>query len=283
MYYLIISAATVLFGLGFLCNKKYEQSAGNTLKALCVFNIGCSFVGLIALLIINKFTFETTTFTVILASIAALSDMLYCFCAIRSLGKINLSMFSVFAMLGGMALPFAQGILFYGEELTLGKILCFVFIFISLLLTIRKDEKIKSGIPYYIGVFILNGMSGVYSKFFAEADYSKTSEAGYSMWIAVMGVILPSLILPFVRKEKLVLKPVSYGAIGLYGVLMKTANLLLLIALAHIPASAQYPMVTGGVMISSTLLCFFTDNKPSKRDILSVIIAFAGIMLLVLV
>jgi drug/metabolite transporter (DMT)-like permease len=64
------------------------------------------------------------------------------------------------------------------------------------------------------------------------------------------------------------------------GIANKIANLVLVIALAHVDASVQYPMVTGGVMIVSTLICFFGKNKPSKKEVLSIIVAFIGLLLL---
>ena len=67
------------------------------------------------------------------------------------------------------------------------------------------------------------------------------------------------------------------------GILGCIANLLLLISLAHLPASAQYPFVTGGVMIMSTALCFFTSRKPRARELVSVALAFAGMLALVLI
>jgi len=51
-------------------------------------------------------------------------------------------------------------------------------------------------------------------------------------------------------------------------------------ALLHVDASVQYPMVTGGVMIVSTIICFFGDRKPSKKEIISVLVAFVGMLAL---
>jgi hypothetical protein len=39
-------------------------------------------------------------------------------------------------------------------------------------------------------------------------------------------------------------------------------------------------MVTGGTMIVSTLICFFGDKKPSKRELVSVAFAFLGMLAL---
>ena len=63
----------------------------------------------------------------------------------------------------------------------------------------------------------------------------------------------------------------------------KIANLLLVIALAHVDASVQYPMVTGGVMIVSTAICFFGKKKPQKKELISVALAFLGMLALFII
>ena len=84
------------------------------------------------------------------------------------------------------------------------------------------------------------------------------------------------------RGDRIRLNKKALGCIGGYGALCNIANYLLLIGLDKIPASAQYPMVTGGVMIISTVICFFTDQKPTKKNVASVALSFAGILALVL-
>ena len=59
----------------------------------------------------------------------------------------------------------------------------------------------------------------------------------------------------------------SLGWMAANGALNKVANLLLLLALVHLPASLQYPMVTGGTIIVSTLLSYFTPRKPKAKEI----------------
>ena len=56
---------------------------------------------------------------------------------------------------------------------------------------------------------------------------------------------------------------------------------MLLLSLAVLPASAQYTFITGGTIIVSTIIGFFTDKKPNKREVIAVMIAFVGILLLV--
>lgn len=280
MYYGIVSAAVIMFGLQFFFNQKYETETGNGRKASMMFILLSNAVGLFILLAVNGFRMEYTHFTFIFALIAAVNMLLYNICSMKALGKINLSLYSLFSMLGGMVLPFCAGVFFFDEDFTWGKAICLVTVIAALLLNVRKGEKQK-GTIYYIGIFVFNGMSGVISKFFQALPYEKTSEAAYSVWSALLTVLFAGIALLFMRNDnvKINLKSVCWSS-G-YGVLNKIGNLLLLIALVHLPASVQYPMVTGGVMIVSTLLSYFTPKKPGIREILAVILSFIGIIALI--
>jgi len=75
----------------------------------------------------------------------------------------------------------------------------------------------------------------------------------------------------------------AFGVSSLNGAIERFANFLLVIALVHLDASVQYPLVTGGVIIVSTLISFFGHNKPSKKEILSVLMAFVGLLSLFLI
>jgi drug/metabolite transporter (DMT)-like permease len=232
-----------------------------------------------------------------MAILSAINGIAFTFCAFKSLDYINLSLFSLFSMLGGMVLPFFQGIIFYSEGVTVAKCLCVVLICVALALTVQKGEK-KRGTVFYIGIFVLNGMSGVLSKLFNEGNYPKTNAAGFSIWIAVCTLMLSGVIwLILELRDRYVTHAVakdghkpskkilwqSYGIGALQGSINKVANFLLVIALMHVDASVQYPMVTGGTMIVSTLICFLGDKKPSRKELVSVALAFAAMLSLFLI
>ena len=271
-----------MFSFQFLFNGIFEKEYGNGLRAMFVFSAGSSLIGFLILLAINGFKFEFTWFSMLMAFFAALDSIGYTYFSLKALGRINLSLYSMFAMLGGMILPSVVGILFYGERLTPGKAICYVLILASLVLSSERGGK-RSGYIYYMGVFILNGMSGVLSTIFQNAPYEKTSAAGYSMLIALTALIICLVFLPFFKGKGEHLNSKAVISMGGYGVLCRVGNYLLLIALAHLPASAQYPFVTGGVMIISTIISAFTKNKPSKREIIGVAVAFAALLILMFV
>ncbi len=279
-YYGIISAAVILFGITFFFNNKYQKESGSGIGATFVFSLINSISGLLCLLIINSFKLEFTPFTLIMALLTAINNLVYIFCSLKSFEHINLSLYSIFAMLGGMLLPFIVGILFYNEPLTLGKGLAIAIIIAALAFTIKPGEK-KNGAIYYIGVFMLNGMSGVLSKIFQSAPYEKARAASYSIWSALVGAIIAAVVLVVIRKKvkRPNLKAVAYSS-G-FGVINKVANYMLLIALAVLPASVQYPFVTGGTMIVSTVISLICRQKPSWRELVSVGLSFAGVLVLV--
>lgn len=282
MYYLLIIVSVIIFGGCFALKDEYRKKRGSGLKISLQFSFTSSIAGLASLIIINGFKLEFTPFTAIMAFLSALNGIAFTFCSFKALGIINLSLFSLFSMLGGMMLPFLQGIVFFGEGITLAKIVCVILITAALVLTVERGEK-RKGTLYYIGIFILNGMSGVLSKIFTSAPFEKASPKAYSILSAIFTVVLCFFILLiFLRQKDENDKPristllISAGS----GIFNRIANLILVIALAHVDASVQYPMVTGGVMIVSTLICYFGDKKPSKKEILSVIVAFAGMLAL---
>lgn len=283
MYYGMILLSVATFGGCFAMKDVYRKMRGSSFFISLESGFVGAFAGLLVLLIINGFQFDLTPFTFLMAFLVALNGVGFSFFSFKALDVINLSVFSLFSMLGGMLLPAVLGLIFYGEPMTLAKGVCYVFIFVALLMTVSREKKGKGWI-YYLGVFVLNGMSGVLSKIFTEAPYEKTNAAGYSIWSALLTGVLSLvifLILLLTKKEKH--KPYNLKAFGVSavsGASNKIANFLLVISLAHVDASVQYPMVTGGVMIVSTLICFFGERKPGKKDIVSVGLAFLGMLAL---
>ncbi len=292
LYDSLVLLSVVMFGGGFALQDIYRKIRGSSLKISMESTCIGALAGLAVLLVINGFSFELTSFTLLMAFLATINGMLFAFCTFKALDHINLSLFSLFAMLGGMLLPFLQGWLFYGEALTPAKIACVIFVCASLFCTLQKGNK-KKGLVYDIGVFVLNGMAGVISKIFTESELPKASAAGYSVWIALLTVLLSgaawfALALSEKRgeshasrlqsEEHKFTRLQSYGIGALYGAVNKVANFLLVIALVHIDASVQYPMVTGGTIVVSTVISCLEGKRPDRRELLSVGLALIGLL-----
>ena len=281
MYYGIVSIAVLMFSVQFFFTDRYEKEMGGGAASTFFYSLLSAIAGGICLFFVTGINIGVTPFTLIMAAATATNTILFSYCSLKALGKINLSLYSVFSMLGGMMLPFIVGIVFYGEDITVGKIICTVLVIAALACTVNRDGK-KGGTLHYIGIFVLNGMSGVLATLFQSLPYSKTDEASYSLWTAViMAVISLIIMIPMMKKLKKPKASVIFYSFG-GGAINQVANFLLIIALAVLPASVQYPFITGGVMIASTVIAAFTGQKPSKREIISVALAFVGLIILVL-
>ena len=281
MYHCLIMIAVVMFGGGFALQDVYQRLRGSCLRISLESSLIGSLAGLLVLVAINGVKVGFTSFTLTVAAAAAVNSLAFTFFSFRALSVINLSLYSLFSMLGGMLLPFLQGILFYSEPFTLAKGICLVLILAALLLTVSKSQQSGSWL-YYAGVFVLNGMSGVLAKLFTTAPFEKTEAAGYSIWIAICTATLSGILLLLLRRPRnyIPLSGLSAGINLLSGSINQVANYLLVIALVHVDASVQYPMVTGGVMIVSTALCLVNKTRPSKQELISVALAFAGLLAL---
>ena len=154
--YGLLTISTVAFGLMFFFQDMFRANYGNTIKAAFVLNVGTNLVGVIVSLFTTGFAVEMTPFALIMSTIGSINNLLFSYCTLKALDKINLSLYSVFSMLGGMALPFLSGILFHGEAFTVAKATCFAFITVALAFTVNAGVK-KADAKYYIGIFVLNG------------------------------------------------------------------------------------------------------------------------------
>ena len=281
MYYALILLSVVMFGACFGMNDLYRKTRGASIKISFECSLIAAIPNFFILLAMNGFRIECTPFTLVMALLSAMNSLLFTYFSFQALGKINLSLYALFSMLGGMALPFAQGIIFYGERLTVAKIVCFIIIVAALALTLERGEK-KKGTVYYVGVFVLNGMSGVLSKIYTATDLPKASATGYSLLSNVVMLVISLSVILILHKQKTPAHtPFSVGIAALNGVVNRLANLILLFSLSHVDASVQYPMVTGGTMIVSTLIAFLDKaRKPSKRELASVALAFLGTLAL---
>ena len=281
LYYGIISLCALMFSSQFFFTGMYREAYGDDIKAMLVSSAGGAVVGIIILSLINGFSFGYTHFSLFMAMLVGLNNLGVIYSSLKILGRVNLSVYSTFMMLGGMVLPFAVGVLFFNEALTAGKIICCIFIAGALFLTMDKTKK-SSGLIYYAGIFVLNGMSGVLTKIYQAAPFEKVTAAEYSILCAATALVMSLIWLMLVKGEKRRLNLKAVTAICAKGILSRVANLLLLVSLTYLPASVQYPFITGGTMIFSTLISYFTPQKPKKREVASVIVAFVGLVIMFL-
>ncbi len=280
MYYFLVIIAVLLFSLQFLFNQRFEQSRGESLDSALEFSLYKSVVIVVIMLIISGFKVQITAFSLLMAVIYAFSGIAMTVFSMKAFAVANLSVYSVFSMLGGMLLPFVLGVGFFDEELTVFKIICCALIVLSVLLNIKKGKQDKKAIVYYMAVFILNGMAGVISKIHQSSERPHSDSSGFMMLTSLVTVAICAVWLIIKHKKIPLIKGKELLFASGYGVFNGIGNLFLLMSLVHLPASVQYPLVTGGVMLFSTLISAVRKEKITVKEYIAAAVSFVASVLM---
>lgn len=276
MHYLMICAATVMFGMQFFFNQSYTRKEGDSLEKALLFSLLTSLVIGIVMLILTGGQIECTWFSLVMAFLTAVCCVLFLVFSAMALNQVDLSVYSLYSMMGGMLLPFLAGILFFGEAFTAKKLICILVIALAVWLSL--DLKTVSGkvSGSCLGAFAMNGLVGVIAKWHQSAFLPIVSSEGFMLLRSIITVILCGIVLfPWFRKrEKMNSGKTVLGAVAGYGLMEGVGNLLLLIALTQVNASIQYPMVTGGTILVCAVVDMLRGIKLSPRTAVSCVLAF---------
>lgn len=272
--YFIISLAVVSFAGQFAFTKSYEKNIKQTLTTATSLLFFTSVVGTLIYLCVAGFKIEYSNFSFIMALAFALVMLPYYIVSVKVLTLGSLAVYSLFMMLGGMLLPFVYGIAFLSEEITWGKVVGTVLLTASMLVQAiwqngqetQSDKKSKKQKVLFfvlcIVVFIVNGLTAVIAK--AHAINEKAiNEPSFMVWSCLLTVVLGGILLGvlmlkkdrkiLIQEFKTTLKLKPFILITIIGAAMYTGNFLLLLAADKVPASVQFPMVSGGVIVLSAL------------------------------
>ncbi len=280
MNYIMTLVADLLFALQFLFNQQFRKRNGDGIDSTFTFSLYTNGISFLILLVLNGFKLHFTWFSLLISGIYAIVILGYAYSGLKSFATANLSVYSIFAMLGGMVLPFAYGVIFCDEAFTPAKAICIVLIGVSTALSFEKGKGKGNNLKYYLAVFVLNGLVGVLSKIH-QSNAELCVDSGSFMATVNLWVFAICLVYHLVKNKKISLLPLKeVGNLGCYAACSGIGNLLCLIALKSLDASVQYPIITGGVMVFSTVISIIRKEKPSVRTLISAAIAFISTVLI---
>lgn len=281
MYYSLVLLSAALFSIQFLFHQSFGRRNPARKDSALIFGMETGAFSALLMCSLAGFRLHFSWFSLFLSLFGAALSVALTVCGIRALGRVNLSVYSVFMMLGGMLLPFLSGIFFFDEALTAGKIAGCVLIVLAVSLSVAGDFGGWRAAGLYLACFVLNGLFGVLSKVH-QSDVRAAGSTDYMFFLNVAVFVL-SAFLYLVRQKtlphihcsdlKFAAGSATCGAV---------ANLLLLIALTHLPASVQYPLVTGGTMVFSFLISLVQKEKISGRSMIAVLVAVISSVLVIL-
>lgn len=297
--YIFIVLAVVCFAAQFALTRLYEEKAGQATASTLVMLTVTSLVGAIIFFFSEGGKIQISRISLIWAALFAVIMIPYYMIGIKVLAIGSLAIYSMFMMLGGMLVPFLYGIIFLNEEISIGKIAGTVFLTLFIVLqavwqgesTSKTQSSRKNKYLFFIlclVIFFINGMTGVIAKAHSISE-GAVNEASFSTLYCAMTAVLSlfSLLIFCARnreekihniKKALRIKPLFIMI--LLGAAAYGGNFLQLLAADKVPASVQFPLVSGGVIILSALVSalLFKDNL-SKKEWISVIGAFLSTFL----
>ncbi|MBR4890548.1 MAG: hypothetical protein IKU15_04595 [Clostridia bacterium] len=280
MYYIVISISALLFSLMFMFSEGFQKENGAGLNPTMLCTFYSAIFGLVLTLIVNKFQFNVSMFSFLVAIIYSVACVACNYYTIKALECGNLSTFTIFPMSGGLVLPFIFGLII-GEQFKVTRLICCILIMLSILLTVdfksdsQNKTKSKKAIIYNMAVFLLNGSVGVISTLHqAGAQYNCVDSASFLMLSKIICIIIAGAFLIKAKCFRVSTKSLFYcGGNAAFNTL---GNLLLLIALLHVPASVQFPIITGGTIVFSTVIDALRKVKVTKKQVLAAIVALCA-------
>jgi drug/metabolite transporter (DMT)-like permease len=301
MYYGIVIISVLMFGVQFYFNDKYQKECGQSALAAHRLTFFSGLVGIIILLIINGFKVEYTHFTFIMGLIAAVNSVVLTYCGFKALDRINLSLYSLFLMLGGMTIPYFFGLIYLNEEFSLIRLLGLVLMAVSIVLSgLDGSGKQKKGdktttlfFILCITVFFLNGFTSITSKVHQLEQYADVAVTPqiFVLLTAFFRVLFFSIVYLCIRLRERHLQSgerpaplkLSPGVLGLMlgsAAIEGAAFMLQLIGAVHLPATVLYPLITGGVIILTALAGrILFQQKLSRRAVIGILLCFASTFL----
>ncbi len=290
MYYLLLILATVFFSIQFVFNKVYQREVGAGFLSSCSFlAISSAIFGLI-LFAINGFRLQITPYSCLMALCATGISVGCGYFGIVALSISDLAKYSLYMMLGGMAVPFAYGILLGGDAVTWQKIACFITIAAALFINARGESKKKDdwrARACYAFIFLFNGLSGVVTTLHQLPPSGMTAVPAndYTILTMLMNILFAAIALIAAKLRGAVLPKNGRKAIlaaGGYGVVHGIASVLVLLSILHIEPSVQYPIITGGCVILSVVFGLFFGEKITKKSAICALITLAGTLVLMI-
>lgn len=315
MYYLLLFAASVLFSVQFVFTKCFQKIKGGGFFYSLVFGLIVSLVSVPIFLAVNGFKFEFSVFSLVVAAIYTANNIILTAFSTKALTCADLSLYSLFMLLGGMIVPFLYGIC-VGESVNAMKIIGVVAVSASMFVSLKPDKNKKNSlfaIACMIVVFVCNGLSGIITAYHQSGVGDAVGSSAFLMLQNVFRAGISIVILAVIavvnkvktgradgekfapenqtdfsspdsgaEKKQAAIKAwiVAISVSAGYAVVNGAGNFFTTVSVGELPAVVVYPIITGCGVFFSTLFGLFFGEKIDLRKTLSVLLVISGTVLM---
>lgn len=275
-YYFVVILSAVLFAVQFLCQQKFEEKSGTGLKQALVFSFYKGLTIIVLMIPLCGAKLEFQWFSFLLSGVYAFCYIMMNYFSLKALSVANLSVYSVFTMLGGMLLPFMIGVGCYGETVNAFKVICCLLVVVAVLMNLQKGKGSKKAFVYYLLVFLINGVIASTTKVHDSALIAHTDANSFVLYSGIWTLVICGIWIFFIGEKIPFLKGIPLLCSAGHGFCNGIGDLCLFVAIAKLDASVQFPLVTGGVMVFSTIISMIRREKIRKIEYVATLIAFVA-------
>ena len=285
----MILLAALLLAVNFAFNKIYQKRAGTAFSASFTFSAICGAFTAVVFWAYNGFCFAFTPFSAIMAVLLSVLISGYQLIGFRIMKLQGVSLYTLFLMTGGMAVPYLFGILFLHESFSFMRLIGLAIIIVGVCLSGFGKEKLdKRSIGLCVAVFFLNGAVSVVSKLHSINTELSVAPQQFVVLSGVASCVVNTALRFAVKgaempAEKRDRHPVSVLLItfllipALSAVVSGASTVLQLIGAQTIDASLLYPFITGGSIVFTSLIGWVLfREKISRNTLIGIICALMG-------
>lgn len=285
MNYILVLISTMLLACNFAVSKRYQLNEGACMETGLRFNMFLGLTTGVIFFALSGFRVEFSWFSLLMALGMSSCAAAYTILGFSVMKAGNMAVYTLFLMSGGMILPYIYGVAFLDESLTVLRILGLLFILGAVVLTNKSDRPVpKKILLLCVAIFVFNGFVSIFSKAHQISQrYAAVNSIDFVLYTGIVKFVLSFVILLFCKKERQVWSfskksslLLAVGSAALSGV----SYSFQLIGAKELPATVLYPMITGGAVIFSAVSGrVFFKEKPTKAQLISIILCFIGTLL----
>lgn len=279
--YLLLILADILLALNFAATKAYQKNSGTSLYTGLLFNAALGFFSALLFFAVNGFKCALTPFSVVMALLMGVLCVAYTCLGFLIMERDDITLYTVFLMTGGMAVPYIWGLIFLEEPFSVLRTLGLLLIALAIVIMNTGSKPDKKTVLLCLAVFFLNGFVSVISK---ERQIGSSAVASADFVIltgaAKAAASLAALLFTAKQKESARFNLKSVLFTFLAAALGGASYLFQLKGAINLPATVLYPFITGGSIIFTALAGrVFFGEKPKKRTLTGIALCFLGTVL----